>query len=208
MNITVFDYGAGNLHSLEKALAQGGHTVRIEPDPRTAIDTDLLVLPGVGAFASAADRLAPGRDAMRDAIARGLPCVGICLGMQLLFEDSEEGLGQGLGVLAGHVARLAARRVPQIGWNELERAAGGDPAGDRAPVEFVYYAHSFVCRPADPGIVTAWTTHESDRFAASVRAGGVLGVQFHPEKSGHAGVRHLHACVDLAVAGAAARTPR
>jgi glutamine amidotransferase len=86
MRVTIFDYGAGNLHSLAKAIEGGGVEVRIEEDPTLAIDTDALVLPGVGAFGAAAGRLAPGRTAMREAIARGLPTLGICLGMQLLFE--------------------------------------------------------------------------------------------------------------------------
>src|SRR5215207_10071317 len=91
MLITIFDYGAGNLHSLAKALETPGASVRVEPDPVRAVETDALVLPGVGAFAQAAERLAPGRDVVRAAIAGGLPTLGICLGMQLLFEESEEG---------------------------------------------------------------------------------------------------------------------
>ena len=120
--------------------------MRIEEDPTLAIDTDVLVLPGVGAFGAAAGRLAPGRDAMREAILGGLPTLGICLGMQLLFDGSEEGAGAGLGVIAGRVSRLAAQRVPQIGWNALE--SPHDPLFDVAPLSIAYYANSFVCRPA------------------------------------------------------------
>jgi len=105
MRVTIFDYGAGNLHSLAKAIEGGGVDVRIEEDPTLAIETDALVLPGVGAFGAASGRLAPGREAMRDAIVGGLPTLGICLGMQLLFEGSDEGVGAGLGVMAGHVSR-------------------------------------------------------------------------------------------------------
>ena len=112
MRVTVFDYGAGNLHSLVKALATPGTDVCVEPDPVRTVDTDVLVLPGVGAFAPAAERLAPGREAAREAVARGLPCLGICLGMQLLFDGSEEGPGLGLGLIPGRVTRLRARRVP------------------------------------------------------------------------------------------------
>ena len=119
MIATVFDYGAGNLHSLGKALAAGGARVRFETDPVRALETDVLVLPGVGAFATAAERLGPGRARMRAAIAGGLPCLGVCLGMQLLFESSEEGPGEGLSVFGGRVGRLAARRVPHIGWNTV-----------------------------------------------------------------------------------------
>ena len=192
MKATIFDYGAGNLHSLAKALS--GAEVGIEPDPLRAIDTDLLVLPGVGAFAAAAASLAPGRKQMRAALDSGLPCVGICLGMQLLFDASEEGPGEGLGVLPGQVTKLRARRIPQIGWNTLEEAS--DPLFERAPLPIAYFANGYACRPEEPGCVTAWSTHEGDRFPAAVRRGSVLGVQFHPDKSSSAGVRFLGAFLE------------
>lgn len=198
MRVTIFDYGAGNLHSLAKALDVPGVAVVIEPDPVRALDTDALVLPGVGAFGAAAERLAPGRVAMRDALEGGLPCLGICLGMQLLLDSSEEAgsAHRGLGVIPGRVTRLHAARVPQIGWNALEE--GDDPLLDRAPLEVAYYANGFVCRPDDRDVVRAWSTHEGDRFAAVVRQGRTLGVQFHPEKSSRAGVEFLHAFLDEA----------
>jgi len=199
MRVTIFDYGAGNLHSLAKAIEGGGVEVRIEEDPTLAIDTDALVLPGVGAFGAAAGRLAPGREAMREAIVGGLPTLGICLGMQLLFEGSDEGAGAGLGVVAGRVSRLEAQRVPQIGWNTLESQR--DPLFDVAPLAIAYYANSFVCRPSNPAGVIAWSEHEGDRYPAAVRAGTAIGAQFHPEKSSTAGVRWLHAFLDEARTG-------
>ena len=206
MRITIFDYGAGNLHSLAKTLEVPGAEVRIEADPaRAAADTDALVLPGVGAFAHAAERLAPGLDAVREAvIGRGLPTLGICLGMQLLFDESEEGPGRGLGVIPGVVRRLRAERVPQIGWNQLEGVSPDEPLFAAAPVATAYFANSYVCRPHAAGedAVTAWATHESDRFAAAVRRGGAVGVQFHPEKSSRAGVAFVRAWVaSVAAAG-------
>jgi imidazole glycerol-phosphate synthase subunit HisH len=189
MRVSVFDYGAGNLHSLAKALVSPGVELVIETDPVRAIDTDVLVLPGVGAFGAAAERLAPGRGAMRDAILGGLPVIGICLGMQLLFEASDEGPGEGLGVIAGRVTGLRAARVPHIGWNTVELSgACGLPA---APPATVYYANGFACRPVTGSAVAAWTTHETDRFPAVVQAGTAVGVQFHPEKSSTPGVRFL-----------------
>ena len=196
MRVTIFDYGAGNLHSLAKAIERGGVDVRIETDPTAAVDTDALVLPGVGAFGSAAERLASGRAAMRDAVASGLPTLGICLGMQLLFDASDEGEGAGLGLISGRVARLRAARVPQIGWNTIDDAR--DPLFDAAPLPIAYYANSFVCRPEDPSTVIAWSEHEGDRFPAAVRAGSAVGVQFHPEKSSTAGVCLLHAFLNEA----------
>jgi glutamine amidotransferase len=192
VKVTIFDYGAGNLHSLAKALEMEGVVVEIETDPTLSIETDVLVLPGVGAFGAAVDRLAPGRDAMRSAILNGLPTIGICLGMQLLFDASDEGGGAGLGVIPGRVTRIDAQRVPQIGWNEVV-PAGAEPLFVAAPLPIAYYANSFVCRPEDESTVIAWTTHESDRFAAAVRRGSAVGVQFHPEKSSSDGVRFLHA---------------
>jgi len=200
VRVTIFDYGAGNLHSLAKAIETAGVEVRIEEDPTLASDTDALVLPGVGAFGAASGRLASGREAMRKAIVGGLPTLGICLGMQLLFEGSEEGAGAGLGVIPGRVSRLEAKRVPQIGWNALE--SPHDPLFDAAPLSIAYYANSFVCRPVDSSSVIAWSVHEGDRFPAAVRVGAAVGVQFHPEKSSTAGVRWLHAFLDEArVAG-------
>ena len=193
MRVTVFDYGAGNLHSLAKALAGPGIEVRIESDSVLALDTDALVLPGVGAFGAAAERLAPGRKAMRAALDAGLPCIGICLGMQLLFESSEEGEGLGLGLITGRVERIRARRVPHIGWNTIEEA--NDPLFARSPLGLAYFANGFVCRPVDAFAITAWSRHETDRFAAAVRRGRTVGVQFHPEKSSRAGVRFLQAFV-------------
>jgi glutamine amidotransferase len=192
VRVTIFDYGAGNLHSLAKALEVDGADIHVESNPMQSVETDVLVLPGVGAFGAAVERLAPGRHAMRAAILGGLPTIGICLGMQLLFDESDEGGGSGLGIIAGRVTRLTARRVPQIGWNEVlpstEEALFRD-----APLPIAYYANSFVCRPTTDDSVIAWTTHEDDRFAAAVRVGATVGVQFHPEKSSSGGVEFLHA---------------
>ena len=194
MTITVFDYGAGNLHSLVKVLAGTGRPVRLETDLQRALDTDLLVLPGVGAFSAAANRMADARDAAREALAHGLPCLGICLGMQLLFDASDEGPGTGLGLIPGRVTRLTAGRVPQIGWNSLDDASNTLFA--RSALRMAYYANSFVCRPDDASYVVAWSTHDGDRFAAAVRAGRTMGVQFHPEKSSAPGVAFIRQFVD------------
>ena len=196
MRVTILDYGAGNLHSLAKALADGSSCVHVETDPIGAANCDLLVLPGVGAFGHAAARLAPGRDVLRDAIRGGLPCVGICLGMQLLFDGSDEGTGAGLGVIEGRVTRVRARRVPHIGWSAIEDVS--DTAFERAPLDIAYYANGFACRPTRADVVRAWTSHDGDRFPAMVREGSAVGVQFHPEKSSRAGVAFLRALVEKA----------
>ena len=205
--VTLFDYGAGNLHSLAKALEAAGAEVRVETDPARAVeDTDALVLPGVGAFAAAAERLAPGRERMRAALDAGLPCLGICLGMQLLFDESEEGPGRGLGLLPGRVDRLHARRVPQIGWNAVEPAVEPDALLAESGLDVAYYANSYVCRPeAGDAPVIAWSEHEGDRFPAAVRVGNAVGVQFHPEKSSAAGLAFVRAFVASLTNGEVAR---
>ena len=197
--VTLFDYGAGNLHSLAKALERAGAAVRVEADPTQAVaDTDALVLPGVGAWGAAVERLEPGRAAMREAMAAGLPTLGICLGMQLLFEASDEGAGAGLGLIPGRVTRIRARHVPQIGWNTVTTAdpLHPDPLLAASALDVAYYANSFVCRPsAETASVTAWTEHEGDRFPAAVRTGHTVGLQFHPEKSSTPGIAVVAAWV-------------
>lgn len=198
LRVTVFDYGAGNLHSLIKTLQTPHTEVRVESDPRLAVqDTDALILPGVGAFAPAAERLAPGLIEIRAALSQGLPCLGICLGMQLLFDSSTEGAGEGIGVFAGQVQKLNAARVPQIGWNALEYDSPVDPLFAGSGLRLAYFANSFVARPSRSTVsqVIAWTDHEGDRFASAVRLGRVVGAQFHPEKSSRDGVAFVHAFV-------------
>ncbi len=187
MKVVLLDLGVGNLHSLEKALLACLPGAEVSADARVeqAIAADLLVLPGVGAFAPAAARLAPDLLTLRAALDRGQPCLGICLGMQLLFESSEEGPGEGIGVMRGPVTRLAAKRLPHMGWSRL------DPRQPLELPESVYFAHSFACRPSDPSVVCATSTIEGDTFPAIVRHRSVVGAQFHPEKSSRQGVELL-----------------
>lgn len=185
MKATVFDYGAGNLHSLGRALSSMGLSLTTQTDPLACAQSDeLLVLPGVGAFELGAERLKPGLRALRAQLAQGRPCIGICLGMQLMFESSEEGPGEGLGHFTGTVTRLKAKRVPHIGWTKV----GALPE--------MYFAHSFACRAKDERDVTHWAEHGGDRFAAIVRRGKTVGVQFHPEKSSAAGLKLLRQLID------------
>jgi glutamine amidotransferase len=192
----VIDYGMGNRRSVQKALEHVGAQAEITRDPARLEAADGLVLPGVGAFPRAMQNLAElGLDTLvRSAGKSGRPLLGICLGMQLLFERSEEFEPTvGLGLIAGVVTPLRTRglRVPHIGWNEVrfERpsplTAGLPPAGGA-----FYYVHSLAVRPASPEAVLA-TTEYGERFATIVSHGSVLGVQFHPEKSSALGLRML-----------------
>ncbi len=202
MNVAVFDYGAGNLHSLAKALEGAGARVSVTADWDEALAADALVLPGVGAFGAAAAALPADRRPLREALAGGLPCLGICLGMQLLFDESEESEGAGIGLLPGRVRRLGTPVVPQMGWNDV--TTGPDPLFRNVDGLVAYYANSYVCEPADAADAIAWSAYQGVRFAAAVRRSSTWGVQFHPEKSSEQGRRLLANWLALA-AGAASR---
>lgn len=188
MRVRVMDYGVGNLHSLCQAIAVSGAEPTIV---RSALEggTEPLVLPGVGAFAPAAAHLHDQRDCIRHAVSEGAPLLGICLGMQLLFERSDEGVGEGLGLLRGSATRVVADVVPHMGWNELEDRS--DPLLDASALTTAYFANSYACRVDELTWVRAWVSHGFDRFPAMVRSGAVVGVQFHPEKSSREGVAFL-----------------
>lgn len=188
MNVAIYDYGTGNLHSLVKAFEDAGAHVHVEAEPEAALELDALVLPGVGNFGAAASRLAPFAPSLRAALASGHPCLGICLGMQLLFETSEEGEGSGLAALRGRVRKLNARRVPHMGWNDVI-AAQPDPLLPVGQPLLGYYANSFIAEPADAEAVIAWTEYDKERFPAVVRRDRTWGVQFHPEKSAEPGLQ-------------------
>ncbi len=186
MIVGMIDFGVGNLHSLAKAIERGGAEVRIETDPHLALAADALVLPGVGAFGPAAAAIEGAAPRIRDALRQGFPCLGICLGMQLLFEGSDESPGAGLGVFPGRVHRLAAKRVPHMGWNGV--AAERDPLFRGVEHMLAYYANSYVAQPLEAQDIIATTEYEGHAFAAAVRRVRTWGVQFHPEKSSDAGV--------------------
>lgn len=190
MRVALFDYGAGNLHSLGKALESGGAEVVVTSDCSAAIDMDALVLPGVGSFGAAVRALEGHTGEVRAALRDGLPCLGICLGMQLLFPESEEGEGEGIGLFPGRVVRLEADVVPQMGWNEVQ--VEDDRIFEGTSPLVAYYANSFVCAPDHHEDAVAWTEYGSGRFPAAVRRARTWGVQFHPEKSSAPGVRLVH----------------
>jgi imidazole glycerol-phosphate synthase subunit HisH len=198
MKIALFDYGAGNLHSLGKALEAGGARVTVTSRWSEALALDALVLPGVGAFGAAVKSLGTERARVREALEGGLPCLGICLGMQLFFHDSAEGEGEGIGFLSGTVRRLRTHIVPQMGWNDVsaglttsyERKAGSpDPLFAGLEELVAYFANSYVCQPTEPGTVIATSTYQGDLFPAAVHKVNTWGVQFHPEKSSGPGLR-------------------
>jgi glutamine amidotransferase len=195
VKLALFDYGTGNLHSLGKALEASGATVVVTADWAEALSLGALVLPGVGAFGHAARALPADRNRIREALEAGLPCLGICLGMQLLFNESDESEGDGIGLLPGRVSRVSAAIVPQMGWNDVEVTT--DPIFSGIQRLVSYYANSFVCEPSDESDAIAWSEYSGVRFTAAVRRANTWGLQFHPEKSSTAGRRILANFVEL-----------
>ncbi len=190
MRVAIADYGAGNLRSLASALVRAGANPVVTVDPAVVRDAPLALIAGVGHVESAAAGLARHGldDALRDRVAAGRPIAGICVGLQLLFGESEEG-GTGLELLPGPVRRLRARRVPHIGWNTV-LATRPSALVDGVAGADVYFAHSFAAQPDDPDVVSATTDHEG-RVVAAVEDATIAGVQFHPERSAAAGARVL-----------------
>jgi len=195
MKITVMDYGVGNLHSISKGIERCGAKVSVASDPRELLDAQCIVFPGVGAFGAAMDRLRPVLPSLARRINDGIPTLGVCLGMQILFERSDESSGKGLGVLRGDVKKLKASRVPQMGWNDVKW--NDDSLFDGVPQDSqFYFANSYVVHPQEA--VTVAESQYGERFPSAVRRGALCGVQFHPEKSGRPGLKMLSNFVAIA----------
>jgi glutamine amidotransferase len=187
VKVVLADYGAGNLRSVCAALERAGAAPEISADPAAVREAPLTVIAGVGHVESAARGLTPIAEALRERVAAGRPLLGICVGMQLLFEESEEG-GRGLGLLEGPVRRVRARRVPHMGWNELA-LTGPSELLDGLNGADVYFAHSYAVEPA--GLVSVAEVDHDGPLVAAIESGPLAGVQFHPERSGAAGARVL-----------------
>ena len=210
--IAVLDYGMGNIRSAEKALLRLGARAQITSDIERARGADGLVLPGDGAFPKAVAGIrALGLDrVVADCAARGVPTLGICIGMQVLFEGSEElGGAEGLGVLAGGVRALEApgRKLPHIGWAPVEWRRASPLCAGLGPSTTLFHVHSFAPDPADPEDVVGVAEHGRP-FCSAVERGAVWGVQFHPEKSSVDGLALLANFVARCAAGTGAESPR
>ncbi len=192
--IAIVDYGMGNLRSVLKAFEKVGAVARVVHEPHELANAAGIVLPGVGAFGQAMDNLSAAGwvEPLREACAQGLPFIGICLGMQLLFESSEE-LGQhaGLGILPGEVRRFRGNlKVPQMGWNQIH-IQHPSPLLEHVPDgSYAFFVHSYHCMPRDDSVVLA-TTEYGIEFTSVVGRGNLYGAQFHPEKSQTVGLLML-----------------
>jgi glutamine amidotransferase len=201
--IAVIDYDMGNLHSVCKGLEKAGATPQITDSPEVIQAADAVVLPGVGSFDPAMEHL-KSRDLVepiREVIASGVPFLGICLGLQILFEGSEEGNETGLSIFPGMVRRFTSEpglTIPHMGWNQLDYTQPHLPLWQRLePHPWVYFVHSYYVDPVDPQLTAATITHGSQTVTAAIAHNNVMAVQFHPEKSSTTGLKILENFVEL-----------
>lgn len=194
--VAIIDYDAGNLKSVEKAFRRLGAQTAVTRDAATILHADHVVLPGVGSFGMSMEQLKKYEldKIIHEAVEKGLPFLGICLGQQLLFEGSEESMGvEGLGILRGRIVKIPdaeGLKIPHIGWNSLELLNGGRLFAGMAANPYVYFVHSYYLQAEDEKIVKAVTEY-GVTIHASVESGNVCACQFHPEKSSTVGFQIL-----------------
>lgn len=192
--VAIIDYGVGNLRSVGKAFEATGCAAVVSEDARVLRAAKRLVLPGVGAFGACMKALGERGfgDLVRERVAEGTPLLGVCVGMQMLFDESEEfGRTSGLGLLGGRVRRFSKELlVPQTGWNQISQRGSHTLLEGIEEGTFFYFVHSFYCEPSEREVVRAETEYGA-RYASVVARGAICGVQFHPEKSQAAGLRLL-----------------
>jgi glutamine amidotransferase len=201
--IAIVDYGLGNLASVHNAFAGVGAPAERTADPEVIRQADGVVLPGVGAATAGMDRLRErGLDTVMVEVARsGRPLLGLCLGMQLLFECSEEGETSCLSLLPGAVRLLRVDlKVPHIGWNQVRTGSETALWKGLPPDPYFYFVHSYVCVPAEPTLVTGETEY-GETFCSAVTSGPIWGVQFHPERSGRSGLQLIRNFVEACSVG-------
>lgn len=208
-SIAILDYGIGNVKSISNGFRKVGIRTRLTQDPGTIASSDGCVLPGVGAFAFGMKSLQRHHlmDSIEKFVSSGKPFLGICLGMQLLFDESDEfGCTKGLGLVPGRVEKLNAHttpalKLPHVCWNNVIEPSphkwGNSMLATTKPKEDVYFVHSYAARPASGDHVLSLTRYEDLEFCSSVMRQNVMGVQFHPEKSGRAGLRILQQFASL-----------
>lgn len=197
--IAIIDYGAGNLHSVKNALDYLGAQSEITGDAEKILSADHVILPGVGSFGDAMACLNKSNltEVVKKAADGNRPFLGICLGLHLLFNESEESPGvKGLGIFDGTVKKIpdCGLKIPHMGWNNIETSMHSRVLPQNKP--FVYFVHSYYIDPADTSIISSYTEYGS-RFAVSIEKGNVFAMQFHPEKSGEAGLEILKRFISL-----------
>lgn len=194
LRITLTDYGVGNLYSIKRSLENCGAEVTVVQDMSRVLDAECIVFPGVGAFDRTMEKLQPYREDIRAKLADGTPALGICIGMQILFEGSAEGSSPGLGFFKGSVVPLEGRIVPHMGWNAV---VSGDPLMESVEDPNFYFAHSYRGSPAED-IAVGTTEYEGSEIPTFFRKANTYGTQFHPEKSSGSGMAVLRNFISFA----------
>lgn len=204
--IAIIDYGVGNLRSVEKAFAYLGYRTLVTSDPETVREADKVVLPGVGAFGKSMESLARAGmiPVVKEVVASGRPFLGICLGLQILFQESAEVFGEqstrveGLGILPGQVLRFPSKqlKIPQIGWNQITINKENPILHGVKNGSFFYFVHSYYVKPADTNLIACTTNYGID-YCSGVALGNVFAFQFHPEKSSRVGLQILKNFAEL-----------
>jgi len=194
LNISITDYGVGNLYSIRRSLENCGANVTIVEDMSDLKDAECIVFPGVGAFDKTMEKLLPYRDEIRAKTIDGTPVLGICIGMQILFEGSDEGSSPGLGLFKGRVKKLSAKTIPHMGWNQV---VSKDPLLAGTSDSNYYFVHSYYGEP-DEDITLGTTEYEGIIFPSFFRKYNTYGTQFHPEKSSATGRKVLENFIEFA----------
>jgi glutamine amidotransferase len=183
----LIDYGVGNIFSMKNALQKAGFTVEVTSNRKAISSADAIVLPGVGAFGAVAKNIAGLKNVIVECVERGVPLLGSCLGMQLLFDGSEEGAGEGLGIINGGVISFRGElKIPHMGWNTIVTVRLNELMEGIEEDDYFYFVHSYYASPVDPNVVVAITGYGVN-FPSVVSRDAVYGTQFHPEKSGKTG---------------------
>lgn len=202
MKVTLLDFGMGNLRSVEKALESAGAEVLVTSDPATVETADKLVVPGVGSFPDCMKNLARLKliEPLKKFVRSGKPYLGICLGMQILFDESEEfGTHAGLGLLKGRVVRFKLpkkQKIPHMGWNRIIKQRRPNLLAEIPDGSYFYFVHSYYVVPEDPNLIVTLTDYGKD-FCSSIMEGNLFACQFHPEKSAKLGLTLLRAFVSI-----------
>lgn len=183
--ISLVDYGVGNLYSVKNSLEKCGGTVRVVTDMSELVDSECIVFPGVGAFDETMDRLTSLHEKIIERLECGVPTLGICIGAQILFDSSEEGLNRGLGLIDGRVMKMKGKKLPHMGWNKV---TSEDLIMDGVSNKWFYFANSYYGCPSDCNFIKGTSEYEGSEFPVMFRRYNTYGLQFHPEKSSASGM--------------------
>ncbi len=195
LNISLVDYGVGNLHSLRKALELCGANATVVTDMKQLLDAECIAFPGVGAFDKTMEKLLPFKSEIRKKLENGTPAIGICIGTQIMMDGSDEGKSPGIELINGRVVKLLSPQVPEMGWNVVETE---DSLFEGIESKHFYFAHSYRCAPIDNSVVKGITEYDGELIPTLFRKSNFVGCQFHPEKSSKSGLKFLSNFVKFA----------